>query len=160
MKKIPLTQGQEAIVDDWWYDYLMQWKWSARWSKSTKSFYAIRNEGKYPNRKTILMHRVVSKTPEKMLCDHIYHNTLDNRESELRNVTQSQSTINTKKPVTNKTGEKGVYKQKDCNGFRVQLRFQGKTVLNKVFSTFEEAVKVRKIYEKIYFQEYANRSNT
>jgi hypothetical protein len=29
MKLIPLTQEQFAQVDNWWYDYLMQWKWYA-----------------------------------------------------------------------------------------------------------------------------------
>lgn len=109
MKKIPLTQGQFAIVDDWWYDYLMQWKWYARWNPETHSYYAMRNEGKSPHRTSVMMSRVIMKTPKKMECDHKNHNTLDNREKNLRNVTTSQNQMNRRgAPKNNPLGVLGV----------------------------------------------------
>jgi hypothetical protein len=155
MKEIELTQGQVAIVDDWWFDYLSQWKWCARLSKSTQSYYAMRTEGKGLNRKTVLMHRVVAKTPDRMLCDHIHHKTLDNREEELRNVDNSQNSMNSKVQTRNKIGVKGIYTQEDCNGYRVIFQINGKRLLNKVYPTLDEAKMVRKAYEKIYFGEFA-----
>ena len=59
MKKIELTQGQVALVDDCDYEYLSQWKWYAAWMKG--GFRAKRNSptvnGK---RKNILMHTIVA----------------------------------------------------------------------------------------------------
>jgi len=151
MKKIPLTHGQEAIVDDWWYDYLMQWRWYAHWSKNTKSYYAIRAEGS----RRIFMHRVVMNTEHGMECDHIYHNTLDNRESELRNVTTTQNQMNKKVQYNNKLGIRGVHVYGDNGRYRAQLQFQGKFVLNKTFKTIEEAVAARRSAEKKFFGEFA-----
>ena len=40
MKRVPLTQGQFALVDDEDYDYLMQWKWHVQ--KRPHTYYACR----------------------------------------------------------------------------------------------------------------------
>lgn len=41
-RRIPLSQGQFAIVDASNYDWLIQWKWYAQWNPKTRSFYAVR----------------------------------------------------------------------------------------------------------------------
>lgn len=155
MKTIPLTQGQEAIVDDWWYEYLMQWKWSAMWNKDTQSFYAVRKEGS-PHRRKISMHRMVAKTPDGMECDHIHHLTLDNRESELRNVTRSQNSMNQRIRNDNSSGVAGVHIRKGRGKYAAYLDFEGKRVLYKEFKTLEEAISARREAEKRYFGEFAN----
>jgi len=101
------------------------------------------------------MHRVVAQTPKEMQCDHIHHNTLDNREEELRNVTQSQNMMNKRKHKNNKTGITGVHIRPDTGQYVAQLGFQGKYVLNKTFNTLEEAVQARKEAEKKYFGQYS-----
>lgn len=151
MKKIPLTQNQFAIVDNHWFDYLNQWKWRALWNKCTRSFYAVRKE----NNKTILMHRVVSNTPEGMYCDHIHHNTLDCRESELRNVTPSQSVMNRKVQSNNALGIAGVRKIPNKERYVASLYFMGKRVLNKSCSTLEDAIKERKKAKEEYHGEFS-----
>lgn len=54
VKKIPLTKGYEAIVDDEDYDSLMQWKWNSLKSQ-TGYVYANRlsYEDGYKNRKMV-----------------------------------------------------------------------------------------------------------
>jgi len=42
MKKILLTQGQYALVDDADYEELSNFNWYAKWDAHTKSFYAGR----------------------------------------------------------------------------------------------------------------------
>lgn len=154
MKEISLTQGQFTIVDDWWYDYLMQWRWSATWNRCTNSFYAVRREGKQPRQKAILMHRVIMNTPIGMQCDHIYHKTLDNRESELRNVTRSQNLMNKSLHSNNVLGVRGV--AKTANGkYTARLMCDGVNVLNKTFPGLDDAIKARLEAEKKYFGDFA-----
>lgn len=97
MKKIHLTQGKYAIVDDGDYEYLMQWKWYYN------SGYAVR--GANPK---IMMHRVINCTPDELDTDHINQNRLDNRRCNLRNATRAQNCVNRKLQSNNTSGFKGV----------------------------------------------------
>jgi hypothetical protein len=66
MRRIPLTKGKEALVDDKDYQYLMQWKWHA----ATGGQYAAR-DGRSSNRrhgKLIYMHRVVAERMGLVAC--------------------------------------------------------------------------------------------
>lgn len=137
MKTIPLTKGQEAMIDDHWHEYISQWKWQAAWNETTQSYYALRHAGKYPNKTTIQMHREIMNTPKGMICDHRNHNTLDNQESNLRNVTPSQSVANTKTRNDNKLGVKGVRQR--GNSFQAQFVMNGEVILRKSFPSLEEA---------------------
>lgn len=101
------------------------------------------------------MHRVVAKTPDGMICDHIHHNTLDNRESELRNVNPTQSVINRGVPKNNKTGTTGITMRSGSDKYRATLIFQGKMVLDRSFDNLEDAIKSRSDAEKKYFGEFA-----
>lgn len=84
MKKIPLTQGKVALVDDEDYEYLNQWKWFAIKKNNVRSEYWYASR-KYPNRKGNLgMHRVIMNTPHNMQVDHIDHNGLNNQRYNLR----------------------------------------------------------------------------
>lgn len=99
MKKIELTQGKYALVDNEDYDSLNRHKWSLRLGQ-----YA----GRYENNQHIYMHRVVNSTPDNLLTDHINGDTLDNRKENLRSVNKSQNGINRGKQKNNTSGYKGV----------------------------------------------------
>lgn len=95
MKKIYLSKEQVAIVDDDVYRYLIAYKWSAQWSNSSHSFYAIRGyqdwNGKY-NR--VLMHRSILEYHGYDLTDlevhHKNEDSLDNRLDNLVVLTKAQ----------------------------------------------------------------------
>ena len=91
-KKIPLHgrhgKGRYALVDDEDYEYLSQFRWSVY-----KLGYVMRNE----NGRSILMHReIMGVTARDLVVDHINHNTLDNRRSNLRVSTVQENTRNQK----------------------------------------------------------------
>ncbi|MGV7119611.1 HNH endonuclease [Sphingopyxis sp. 550A] len=94
MKLIPLTKGKFAVVDDDDYDAISSSKWNAS-PTHLGTFYAARSEkqenGKYS---TVLMHRIINRTPKGMQTDHINGDTLDNRKKNLRSVTPRQNAQN------------------------------------------------------------------
>lgn len=153
-KELPLTKGLVAIVDAHWFDYLSQWKWYPQLDTSTGNYYAIRNNylGNGKN-STIRMHRVVADAKTGQKVDHINHITLDNREGNLRIVTNSQSSMNRRLHKNNKSGYKGVSKK--GNKWVVYLDVNGKHILNKCFDTPLAAAQEYDKYAILHFGEFA-----
>jgi hypothetical protein len=95
MKTIPLSQGKVALVDDEDFEYLNQWKWSAKCSGY--SFYAQRMFRINGIRKMIMMHRFILGVEKNRDIDHIDHDGLNNQKRNLRLVTHSQNMANSRK---------------------------------------------------------------
>ncbi len=105
MKLIKLTQNQFALVDDEDFEELNKFKWCARFSKGTKSFYAMRSvwQPLTKNVKTVLMHRqILNITEFSIKVDHINHDTLDNTRSNIIAGTNRQNMSNLKGKGTSK----------------------------------------------------------
>ncbi len=132
MKHIPLTKGKYAIVDDSDYDELSKHKWMY------SSTYAIRWSPR-PNRHFIFMHRVINKTPDGFVTDHINGDPLDNRRSNLRSCTQSQNHMNKLKLSNNTSGYKGVFWHKTAKRWRAQITLNSKAKHLGYFGSPEEA---------------------
>lgn len=144
MKKILLTQGQYALVDDWNYDYLMQWKWHAAWNPSTESYYAVTGGNSKRGIPKMRMSRLIAKTPRELEADHKNHDTLDNQEHNLINVTHAENIRNRfhyRLSKRNKLREKNI--SPDRNGFKVKIERGGKIVFRKNFKTIELAKRAR-----------------
>lgn len=98
MKKIKLTQGKYALVDNEDYDRLMQYKWCAEKCSKSDNYYA---RNRTINTK---MHRLIMKldSSNPLVIDHINHKTLDNRKVNLRICTRAENNRNRKKRVYKK----------------------------------------------------------
>jgi hypothetical protein len=134
MKTINLSKGFVALVDDEDYKYLNQFNWYARNSRG--AFYAVR-ESKKRGRSVIYiwMHRVIMNPESGKETDHINHNGLDNRRSNLRVVTHRENCINQKN--LNKTGYVGVKHQ--YKSFAAQIKINGRKKWLGTFDTAKEA---------------------
>ena len=101
-KKIPLTKGKFAIVDNEDYERVSQHKWhfSGR--------YAVRKV----NGVNEMMHRIINNAPAGQYTDHIDGNGLNNVRKNLRNCSQSQNIANRGKQSNNQSGYKGVSLQR------------------------------------------------
>ncbi len=157
MKKILLTRGQCAIVDDSDFPSLNKNRWYALWSACTKSFYAVRKSPRSEGHKTIGMARVIlGIADKKMNADHINHDTLDNRRTNLRAATHAQNRQNRRGAQSNSaTGVLGVYPCKKTGGFQAQIRTNGRVVHLGLFDNIKEASAARAMASIRYHGEFA-----
>jgi len=144
--KIKLTQGQFTLVDEEDFDYLNQWKWSYNPSGG----YAYRNQ----NNHGIWLHRLLINPPKGFETDHINGDGLDNRRANLRIVTHQQNLMNQKVKSNNKTGYAGVSFERSRKRWFASLYLGGKTIFQKRFKDFNQAIMARKEAEDIYFGKY------
>jgi len=123
MKRIELTQGQIALVDDTDYDWLNQYKWCA-YKPPTGGFYAKREE----SGRTILMHRQILglEKGDKRQGDHQNHNTLDNRRENIRICSCQQNQRNRKPRLNISSVYKGVSWYKRCKKWQAHIQMNKK----------------------------------
>ena len=158
MKLIPLTQGQFAKVDDDMYEELNQYNWYARYNKSTNHFYVIRAAKIIKVNKSakhLRMHRVIMNCPEGMVVDHINHDTLDNRRSNLRICTVAQNTYNRRPNKKSKSKYKGVGWRENRSHWHVAISVNGKKISLKTFKCEHEAARAYNEAALKYHGEFA-----
>ncbi len=134
MKQITLTQGKVSLVDDADYDWLMQYKWCAM--KTRLTYYAVR--GDKIIRRLVLMHRELLGLSygDNREVDHIHHNGLDNRRSEIRIVTSQQNQFN-------RQGVLGFCWDKRSQKYMAHIKLNGHFINLGYYSTAEDARKAR-----------------
>jgi HNH endonuclease len=101
---IELTKGQETVIDIADLEDVLTRRWNAK-PQEMGGYYAMsRYEGK-----TIYMHRFILDAPKGMYVDHVNHNTLDNRRSNLKICTNQENNENRNGAYkVSKTGVRGV----------------------------------------------------
>lgn len=142
MKRITLTQGKHAIVDDIDFKRVSRFRWFAWWNGWT--FYAVRNVVKDGKKTTQYMHRFIMRARRGREIDHRKGNGLDNRRSMLRSCTRSVNGQN--RPRLNKnntTGHAGVNWHKNGKKWQASLMRNGKSIHLGLFSRKSDAIKVR-----------------
>jgi len=136
---IDLGNGLITIIDisDW--PLVSPYKWTARQSKPGAPFYAKATAVINGKKTTISMHRLILglKPGDPRIGDHRFGRTLDNRRSELRIATRGQNSWNSKKPVTNSTGLKGVAQEGKM--FRAVICKDKKQIHLGMFNTKKKA---------------------
>lgn len=150
--KIKLTQGKFALVDDEDFEYLNQWKWFFNNGYAVRQKHIGMINGKRKQEK-VYLHREVMKTPINLYTDHINHDTLDNRKSNLRICTNQQNSANMSKPKNNTTGFKGVYRSR--NKWRARIYVLKRGIGGGSYNTKEEAAKAYNLLALKYFGDFA-----
>jgi hypothetical protein len=150
VKRIPLTLGNYAIVDDEDYDILRE----RNWQDDSRGYATAGHVKPCGNRTTVKMHRVILGATDREQVDHINGLPWDNRRCNLRIVTNQQNSCNRGKYSTNKTGYKGVaiYKK---GRFTAQITLDGRKKHLGCFDTAEEAATIYNEAARKYHGEYA-----
>ncbi len=124
MKRIPLTQGKFALVDDEDFKELSKYKWHV--TRNRQILYAGMSVRNKTAQRHIRMHRFIMNAPEGQEIDHKDGDGLNNRKSNLRFCTHSQNAYNQKKRRGTSSQYKGVYFNKDHGKWHARISIEGK----------------------------------
>lgn len=150
MRKIPLTRGLVAIVDDEDYPRLAQHKWSSSHVRSRT--YALRE---VRDGQRLYMHREIARPGIGRQVDHVNGDGLDNRRANLRLASGSQNRANTVRRSHNTSGFKGVSRQKGDRRWRAQITVGGHNLYLGDFAGPREAARAYDQAALKFFGEFA-----
>ena len=111
---------------------------------------------KQKKKEHIRLHRLLMNPPNGMVVDHINHNKLDNRRSNLRLCSQQENSFNQSLNSKNMTGYKGVVKCKSSGRYHAFIKKNQKTRFLGSYETKEEAAQVRASAAFSLFGEFTN----
>jgi len=129
--------------------------WYATYDKHIEGYYCHGKVLDNNKRITLCLHRVIMNLNiTNLQVDHIYHNTLDNRKSELRIVTCQENRFNNK-------DAKGYYWSKKDNKWHSRIHINDKKISLGYFNNEEDARKIYLEAKEIYhtFGEENKKSN-
>jgi hypothetical protein len=150
MKYIPLSKGYFAKVDDWHYKELDKFKWHFDGKYARRNVYT--RKGGVKKQTHILLHRLINKTPEGVITDHIDGDCLNNQESNLRNCDKKSNAANMRKHRGTSI-YKGVSKYDDK--WRTQIWQNNKKALGVIFQEERHAAMCYDLNASVLFREYA-----
>lgn len=138
MKEIPLTCGMVTIIDDEDFERVSKHRWHVR-NTCGPAFYASRSYRIKGKPIGVLLHRFLVKPNLGNEVTHIDGDGLNNRRSNLREVTRKRNRRNKTLRRVNKSGFRGVSLHKKTNKYLATIRIRGRSKYLGYFFTAKEA---------------------
>lgn len=153
-----LIKNQLVLIDEEDVHLIDLYKWRIS-KKGSDTNYVISTCRKSGKPKCIRLHRLIMGVHDvhwrDSTVDHINGNSFDNRKSNLRIVTLSQNSWNSKKPKNNTSGYKGVDYISAEKKFRARISVKNKRISLGSFNTALEAAIAYDEGAKLHYGEYA-----
>ena len=128
------------------------------WQQDKYGYITAKGRGKQPKNPSRRLHRIVMEPiPDGYYVDHINHNTVDCRKENLRLCTPNQNSYNTKVPITNKSGYKGVCWSKNACKWYAYITHDHITENLGYYDDIADAIKSRRDAEERYHGEFYNK---
>lgn len=160
MKKVPLTKGQVAIVDNEDYRAIRRLAWHAKWNRGAKRWEANHSigfaiaKGKRGCRSLSMSHFIAGKPPANMMIDHKNGNHLDFRRENLRIATRTQNNRNRRIRYDATGPFKGI-KLTVSGTWQARIGVAGRRISLGTFSTPEEAARAYNSAARQHFGDFA-----
>jgi hypothetical protein len=151
MKKIKLTQGKYALVDDEDFEWVNYFKWQVGIKYKGGYRYASTTHKK----KGILMHRFIMKAVKGIEIDHIDGNTFNNQRKNLRFCNRSDNMKNRIKQSNSTSPYKGVGFRKDTQKWFSRISIDGVATRLGQFLNAKEAAHAYNKAAKKYYGKFA-----
>jgi hypothetical protein len=153
MKKIELTRGYVALVDDEDFDRVNAHKWHVHFKSVGARPYAQHSYRENGVNHTIDMHRFILDS--EIEVDHKDHNGLNCQRYNLRKATESQNQHNQPLRKNNTSGHKGVSWKKDAGKWQVRVMCDRKHIYIGMFTEYNVACEAADAAMLKYHGEYA-----
>lgn len=125
-------------------------RWCAQWIAAARSFYVT---ARISGRKKIGLAPFILGIRPPLVADHLNHDTLDNRRSNLRPCTQSDNMLNRLASRNNTSGFRGVTWSKELCKWRAKVRIRKQLFHLGYFLEKEQAA--RAVREKLISEQPA-----
>src|SRR5260370_3009290 len=108
MRYIPLSQGQDAVVDDADHPFLAEDRWAYRAERGDRQGYAVRHIKVEGKDRLCYMHRQLMQPGPGQEVIFLNHDSLDYRRENLRVVSKEEARRHHRVRRDSKSGVKGV----------------------------------------------------
>ena len=153
MRRILLTRGLFATIDDADYKYLSKFSWYAHQARKTdRTWYAKSRRSRKDDNKIFRMHRFILGISDPLIkVDHRDGNGLNNCRANLRVCTQAQNARNARRSSKNTSGFKGVSWNAQMKKWTAHIFPRGRSIYLGLFVSKKDAAKA---YDESALQHY------
>lgn len=146
-----------VLIDAEDYERVIKYTWCISKESGSDLIYVLRKEKSGEKYKTILLHRDLVNVPEGKVVDHINHDGLDNRKSNLRICDQRDNVKNCRKRQYKSTSKyKGVHFFKNYKKFVAVIQSHQKRRCIGYYHKEEDAARAYNVAAIKYHGEFAN----
>jgi hypothetical protein len=152
-RKIELTRGFEAIIDDEDFERVSKYKWRANvtsWGTYAVTWMRIEGRGQH-----VYLQRFLLGLPRDKLITFANGDKLDNRRINLKYTTRSKSQMGRPRRSNNRTGFKGVSFNKAAEKYKSYIKKDGKLHYLGLHATAKEAAAAYNEKAKELYGEFA-----